>query len=56
MHLLGMNNDILERFTNSGEKVNVYIPYGPYKYMLPYLSRRLYENIDILRYMYREIA
>ena len=50
-HLLGMENNILERFSNDGERVNVYIPYGPYKYMLPYLSRRLYENIDMLRYM-----
>ena len=27
-----------------------YIPYGPYIEMLPYLSRRLYENIDIMKY------
>ena len=28
--------------------VNVYIPYGPYKEMIPYLGRRLSENLGII--------
>ena len=51
-HLLGMNSKIFNEFVKSGEIVNVYIPYGPYKYMFPYLSRRLYENLDMIKYMY----
>ena len=31
--------------------VNVYIPYGPYKEMIPYLIRRLFENLDTIKYM-----
>ena len=48
-NLMGMN----ERFMNSIKKkykTASYIPYGPYIEMLPYLSRRLYENIDIMKY------
>ena len=49
-HLLGMkekkyNKDIFDY------NINVYIPYGPYHNMLPYLMRRLYENIDTIKYM-----
>mgnify|MGYP001062682876 FL=1 len=32
--------------------IHVYIPYGPYKEMIPYLMRRLYENIDTIKYMF----
>ena len=32
-------------------KVYVYLPYGPYSKMLPYLTRRLYENIDSVKYI-----
>ena len=50
-HLMGMNENKYNDLLKKGEKVNVYVPYGPYKYMIPYLSRRLYENIDTLKYM-----
>ena len=50
-HLLGMNEKKYDKLIKNGEKVNVYIPYGPYQYMLPYLTRRLYENIDTFKYM-----
>ena len=48
--LLGMS----EKKYNSicaDHAVNVYVPYGPYRHMLPYLTRRLYENMDMVRYM-----
>lgn len=48
-HLMGMNE-------NNMKKLNInkatYIPYGPYKEMIPYLTRRLYENIDQIKYMF----
>ena len=51
--LYGMNNYITKnnKIIDSRVEKMVYIPYGPYKEMLPYLSRRLYENSDMLRYM-----
>ena len=36
---------------NNGNKVHVYIPYGPYHKMIPYLTRRLYENMDMLTHL-----
>ncbi len=46
-HLQGMRESYYQDFTNK-HSVYVYIPYGPYKEMIPYLGRRLYENIQIL--------
>ena len=48
-HLMGMSENTYSKFTD--ENVHVYIPYGPYKEMIPYLLRRLYENIDTIKYM-----
>ena len=42
-NLMGMNEKYMQ---NLNMNKGIYIPYGPYRYMLPYLSRRLYENID----------
>lgn len=50
-HLLGMNEKKYTKLVKEKENVHVYIPYGPYKYMIPYLTRRLYENIDTIKYM-----
>jgi proline dehydrogenase len=48
-NLMGMNQNYMN---NLNVKKATYIPYGPYKEMIPYLTRRLYENIDSIKYMY----
>ena len=50
-HLLGMKERKYDYVKSTTEKVHVYIPYGPYKEMIPYLFRRLYENMDTIKYM-----
>ena len=49
-HLMGMNERNMRKYEG---KINIgtYVPYGPYKEMIPYLLRRLYENIDSLKYI-----
>ena len=32
---------------------SVYIPYGPYKEAIPYMMRRLYENMDSFKYLFK---
>ena len=49
-HLLGMGEHNYKN-QNENENIHVYVPYGPYKEMIPYLLRRLYENIDTIKYM-----
>jgi len=46
-HLLGMRESIYKNLEN--EKIHVYIPY---REMIPYLFRRLYENMDTLKYIF----
>lgn len=48
-HLMGMNENNMK---NLNINKATYIPYGPYKEMIPYLTRRLYENIDQLKYLF----
>jgi len=48
-HLQGMKECYYNNICKTSN-VYVYIPYGPYNKMIPYLSRRLYENIDMLKY------
>ena len=50
-HLMGMKENKYKSVIKNKQNVNVYIPYGPYKYMIPYLGRRLYENLDTIKYM-----
>ena len=49
-HLMGMNERIMRKYQN---RINIatYVPYGPYREMIPYLGRRLYENIDSIKYI-----
>ena len=49
-HLQGMREKYYNRFTKD-ENIHVYIPYGPYNEMIPYLTRRLYENLDIMKHV-----
>jgi len=51
-HLMGMKENKYKNLLNKNQKINVYIPYGPYNKMLPYLFRRFYENIDTIKYMF----
>ncbi len=46
-HLQGMYENYYNNISKNNN-VHVYIPYGPYNKMIPYLTRRLYENMDIL--------
>ena len=50
-HLLGMKEKKYNELLLNNQKINVYFPYGPYNKMIPYLVRRLYENIDTIKYM-----
>ena len=47
-NLKGMNEKFMNNITNI-QKAE-YIPYGKYSEMIPYLTRRLYENIDQIKY------
>ena len=47
-HLMGMQEENYQGLVNHGQNINVYIPYGPYKEMIPYLGRRLSENLGII--------
>lgn len=49
-HLMGMNENYMNTIKKDN-KVYTYIPYGPYSEMIPYLMRRLYENIDSIKYI-----
>ena len=49
-HLLGMNEKHMNNI-KLNHKVYTYLPYGPYKEMIPYLTRRLYENLDIMKHI-----
>lgn len=46
-HLQGMSEKNAKQYTHRNQKVYVYIPYGPIQEIIPYLSRRAYENIDM---------
>ena len=50
--LLGMNDKLSDYLLSKGQDVYKYIPYGKWSDSIPYLTRRLYENYDILKYIY----
>ena len=50
--LLGMKDNLSTYLLNTGNKVYKYIPYGTWNESIPYLTRRLYENYDILKYIF----
>lgn len=49
-HLLDMKTEKYNYLKNE-HTVYTYIPYGPYNEIIPYLIRRLYENLDYIKYM-----
>ena len=51
-HLLGMSDNLSKLQVQNNIKVFKYLPYGYFSESLPYLSRRLYENYSILRYLF----
>ena len=46
-----MNDELSKYLLENGNQVYKYIPYGNWIDSIPYLSRRLYENYDILKYI-----
>ena len=50
--LLGMNDNLSNYLLKNGNQVYKYIPYGNWRESIPYLTRRLYENYDILKYIF----
>jgi len=49
--LLGMGDNSTEYLLNNNKTVFKYVPYGNIFDIYPYLLRRLYENMDILKYI-----
>lgn len=50
--LLGMNDNLSKYLLENNNKVYKYVPYGNWSDSIPYLTRRLYENYDILKYIF----
>ena len=52
-HLQGMRESYYDKLNqiNDNDSIHVYIPYGPYNKMIPYLIRRFYENIDMIKHL-----
>ncbi len=53
--LLGMSDHISYNLANAGYNVAKYVPYGPIKTVLPYLSRRAVENSSVKGQVGREL-
>lgn len=49
--LLGMADKLSNHLIHNNKSVYKYIPYGSLYESIPYLTRRLYENYEILKYM-----
>ena len=54
--LLGMSDNISFNLATNGYKVSKYVPYGPLKQVIPYLSRRAEENSSIRGQSSRELS
>lgn len=54
--LFGMSDHISYNLSNSGYNVSKYLPYGPVKATIPYLSRRAEENTAISGQMGKELS
>lgn len=50
--LLGMNDNLSKELKEKKAQVYKYVPYGPYNESIPYLVRRLYENLDSIKYTF----
>jgi proline dehydrogenase len=54
--LYGMSDNISFNIGNAGYNVAKYLPYGPVKFVMPYLLRRAEENTSIGGQTGRELA
>ncbi|KAB2916450.1 MAG: proline dehydrogenase [Bacteroidetes bacterium] len=54
--LLGMSDHISFNLSNAGYNVAKYVPYGPVKAVLPYLTRRAQENSSVAGQAGRELT
>jgi proline dehydrogenase len=54
--LLGMSDHISYNLAHAGYNVAKYVPYGPIKEVLPYLSRRAEENSSVTGQLGRELT
>lgn len=54
--LLGMSDHISFNLANAGYKVAKYVPYGPVKSVIPYLTRRAKENSSVQGQVGRELG
>ena len=50
-HLMGISDKETYQLAASGYKVFKYIPFGNLQDTIPYLTRRLYENYDMIKYI-----
>jgi proline dehydrogenase len=53
--LYGMSDHISFNLANAGFNVAKYVPYGPVKHVVPYLSRRAEENTSVAGQTGREL-
>jgi proline dehydrogenase len=54
--LLGMSDHISYNLSHAGYNVCKYVPYGPVKAVIPYLTRRARENSSVAGQMGRELS
>ena len=52
-HLMGMSDSCSLKLAKNGYHMLKYVPYGAFKDTFPYLTRRLFENLDFTKYYFR---